>query len=207
MARSKRKAELPPEVEVIGPNEDIGTEVTLSSRPASLIELVDRGQTNLIPTDRLVPFYVQADAVAKRIEDLKKKAKAGIILRREEGEVSGDQNQHRKFEFNTPLGRCELTVQEKRSWRPNPEKLESLLKAKNLWDSAVDLVVSTSGDEFQKFLWKHRKELRGMGLVFTEQVNMEKVDGLCKAKLITEAELESILEKPEPAYALIAKLR
>jgi hypothetical protein len=186
---------------------NVGTEVILASTPRSLIEDVDSGHAGLIPLPRLIPFYVQADRVKKRLEELMKKAKEGILPRRDEGRVSGDRGQHRVFEFDTLMGRCELTVQEKRSWKPNEEKLVELLHRKKLWDAATNLRVTTSGDAFQKFLRAHRKELKDMGVEIVEELDFSKVDGLCQAKLITTEELEAILDKPEPTYALIPRLR
>jgi hypothetical protein len=186
-----------------------GAEVALVSTPKQLIALVEAGEVAVIPTNRLVPLYIVLDAMAKRIAKLLEKIKDkeeksyGLQMRREEGSPTGDKNQHRLFEYP---GLGQLTIQEKRSWRPNPEKLETLLKKKKLWDAAVDLRITTCGDLFQKFLWKNRKQLRDMGVEIVEEVNSDKVDGLCLAQLISPSELEAILDKPDPTYALLPKL-
>jgi len=185
------------------------TGVALVSTPKQLIELVDAGQIANIPTNRLAPLYIVLDALNKRIVKLLEKIKdkdlknSGLIQRRTEGQAAGDRGQHRVFSYP---GLGELTIQEKRSWQPDPQKLQALLKEKKLWDTATNVIVTTSGDAFQKFLRKHRTELEQMGLELEYVVDMEKVDGLCKAKLITEEELESILNKPDPTYALLPRL-
>jgi hypothetical protein len=45
-----------------------------------------------------------------------------------------------------------------------------------------------------------------MGVEIVEEVNSDKVDGLCLAQLISPSELEAILDKPDPTYALLPKL-
>jgi hypothetical protein len=194
-----------PEV-VILDSKEISTEVILTSKPSALVSLIEAGQLDVISTERLVPFYVQADAVKKRIEKLLAKVKLAIVDRRDEGVPTGDKQQHRLFAYDSPLGHCEIQVQEKRSWTPNLEKLTVLLKRKKLWDAATDLRITTSGDAFQKFLRKNSRSLRDMGVEIVEELNHEKVDGLCQAKLITTDELEAILDKPEPTHAVVPKL-
>jgi hypothetical protein len=201
MAKRTAPAQQPPAPSVTD------LELVLESKPQEVLKMVREGKTDLIPTRTLNIFYVQADVIAKQAEDLKKRTRDTVISRRNEGAPAGEKGQHREFAYNTPHGRIELTVQERRSWKPNPEKLVALLHEKKLWDQAINLKVLTSGDGFQKFLRKYRKEINALGIVIEEELDDEKVDGLCKAKLITPEELDAILDKPDPTYALVGKLK
>lgn len=154
----------------------IDTELTLSSDPANLLENVRAGNASLVQTRQLNIFYVKADSIEKAIKDLKDKCKAVIVGRRSEGTPTGEKLQHREFSYQTPQGDIKLTVQERMSWKPDPEKLETLLRKKNLWESAQ-----------------------------TTTLDMNKVGGLIRAQLITPDELAGISGKPEPNYSLIAK--
>jgi hypothetical protein len=185
------------------------TDVELVSTPKTLVALIEAGQIAQIPTNRLAPLYIVLDAMKKRIEKLLEKIKdkneqtAGLQSRRGEGIVCGEKNQHRRFEYP---GIGTLEIQEKKNWQPDPDKLVALLKKKKLWATACNVTVNTSGDAFLKHVKAHRKEFEALGVTFTEELDMEKVNGLCMAKLITEEELEEILDKPDPTYSLVPKL-
>jgi hypothetical protein len=68
-------------------------------------------------------------------------------------------------------------------------------------------VPDPSASIFQSFLHEHRAQLRTLGLILAEEVNKDKVDGLCQAKLITTEEMQDVIQQEDPTYALIAKLR
>lgn len=154
------------------------TELTLLSNPIDLLDTVRNGRAITVPTKQLNIFYVQADAIEKAIKDLKTNCRPVIIGRRKEGTPSGDSLQHREFTYETPQGIVRLTIQERQAWNPNPEKLEALLKRKNLWELAQ-----------------------------TTNIDMEKVQGLCQAGMITPEEMASVSETVQPNYALIAKFK
>jgi hypothetical protein len=186
-------------------NENV--DLILSSSPEQVLQLVREGKAELVPTKQLNIFYVRADAAEKFCKDLKEKSRQIVIERREEGEKSGDKQQHRYFEYGTPQGRVELTVQERRSWTPNPEKLEELLKKKKLWEKVINVTVKGDSPAFITAVKVGRKGFEKIGATVTEEIDVEKVDGLVKAKMISLDELESILDKPDPTYALIGKLK
>lgn len=152
-------------------------ELAVSSTPPDLLDIVRTGNAATLPTKQLNCFYVLADSVEKAIKALKEKCRPVIIARRDEGESVGADNQHREFVYHTMNGDIRLTVQERILQKPDPDKLEALLKSKNLWQSAL-----------------------------TTTLDMDKVDGLSKAGLITAEELVKISDAPKPIYALIAKL-
>lgn len=152
------------------------TELTLLSDPAHLLDTVESGNAERLPTKQLNVFYVQADVIEKAIKALKEKCRPVIVGRRSQGVPTGENLQHREFTYQTPQGRIKLTIQQRITWKPNPEKLEALLKQKNLWEAAQ-----------------------------TTTLDMDKVQGLCQAQLITPDEMTSISDTPEPTYALIAK--
>lgn len=152
-------------------------ELTLSCVPSNILSLIHTGSTGLLPTKALNIFYALADALEKKLKTLKEKCRPAIIARRDEGVSTGAQNQHREFVYQTPHGEVHLTVQERMVAKPDPEKLETLLKAKDLWQFAS-----------------------------TTAVDMEKVDGLCMTGLITTEELASVSDPPRATYALIAKI-
>jgi hypothetical protein len=195
----------PPSLPPITVSEDM--DLALDARPASVLTLVRTGQAVQVPTKQLAIFYVQADVIEKAIKKLKDLSRDSLVARRDEGGATGDKHQHREFRYVTAQGMCQLTVQQRQSWRPNPEKLEALLREKKLWDQVVNLRVVAEGTWFQKFLRQHRAEIAKSGVQILEEMDMEKVDGLCQAKLITSDKLESILDKPEPTWALIPKLK
>lgn len=148
----------------------------LMSNPANLLDIVRRGSACIIPTKPLNVFYVMADSIEKAIKDLKEKCRPVIIGRRNEGEPAGDKGQHRQFCYTTPQGEVTLTVQERITQRPDPEKLETLLKEKSLWEIAQ-----------------------------TTSLDLEKVEGLRLAGMLTAEELASV-STPHTGYALIAHL-
>lgn len=158
------------------PSSTDNTELTLSSDPATLLDQVRAGNASLVQTKQLNIFYVYADSIDKAIKDLKEKCKAIIIGRRSEGTATGDKLQHREFSYQTPQANIKLIIQERTSWTADPEKLEALLRKKNLWESAQ-----------------------------TTTLDMNKVQGLIRAQLITPDELDAISGKPQPTYSLIAK--
>lgn len=151
-------------------------ELTLLSDPPSLLNTVAAGNAIRIPTMALNIFYVYADAIEKLIRELKDKCRGVIIGRRNEGMAVGDKLQHREFTYQTPRGDVKLTVQERIAWKPNPEKLEALLRQKNLWELAQ-----------------------------TTRLDIAKVEALCAAEMITPEEMAAISDEPKPTYALIAK--
>lgn len=152
------------------------TELTLSSDPANLLDNVRNGKASLIQTKSLNIFYVHADSIEKAIRELKEKCRIVIVGRRGEGTATGDRLQHREFNYQTPQGDIKLTVQERMNWKPDFEKLEALLKKKDLWETAQ-----------------------------TTTLDMNKVQGLIQAELITPDEMDAISAKPEPSYSLIAR--
>lgn len=152
------------------------TPLTLLSNPANLLYSVRAGNAIRIPTRSLNIFYAHADAIEKLIRDLKNKCRGVIIGRRNEGVAVGNRLQHREFRYQTPQGEIQLTIQERLAWKPDPEKLEALLRQKNLWEVAQ-----------------------------TTSLDMSKVEGLCQAQMITPEEMAAVSPEPEPTYALIAK--
>jgi hypothetical protein len=151
-------------------------ELMLFSNPADILSIIRSGQSATVPTKPLNLFYVKADLIEKAVKFLKEKSRPTIIDRREEGIRTGDHGQHREFQYQTPDGIAKLTVQKRSGWRPDPEKLEALLKKKNLWQTA-----QATG------------------------IDMAKVEGLCQAGLITAQEMESVAADQQPVYVLIPK--
>jgi hypothetical protein len=182
-------------------------ELVLSSNPAEVMEQVRDGNAELVPTRQLNIFYVLVDVIEKRVKYLKEKARQTIIDRRNEGEPAGDKNQHREFAYNTPQGRVELTIQERNSWRMDVEKMTDFLHQKHLWDTAATITIKGEGPEFRAFVDKYRHKIEFCGASITEELDLDKVDGLCKAKLISLDEFEYLLDKKDPTYALIPKLK
>ena len=178
--------------------------VDLAAGPPTTIELIDSGQASLVPIEQLVPFYVKGDAITKRIKVLLDNARKSLIERRDQAqEKAGDKQQHRVFTFNGD----QLTIQAKGGIVFDMEKLEALLKEKKLYDQATNLSITTSGDKFQKFLRRPvvKKELQAMHITIEAVIDMEKVDGLAKAKLLTVEEIASVTTPKETTYALIPK--
>jgi len=148
----------------------------LFSNPAELLTLIRSGQAATVPTKPLNVFYVKADLIEKAVKFLKEKSRPTIIDRREEGIRTGDHGQHREFTYQMPDGNAKLTIQKRSGWKPDMEKLELLLKKKNLWQTA-----QATG------------------------IDMAKVEGLCQAGLITPQEMESVAAGAEPVWVIIPK--
>jgi hypothetical protein len=182
-------------------------ELVLSSKPFTVLDMVKNGQADLVSTKQLNIFYVRVDAAEKFVKDLKEKSRQIVIDRREEGEKTGDKQQHRHFEYATPQGHVELTVQERRSWAPNEEKLAALLQEKKLWEKASSITIRGDSPAFFQAFKRLRRELEKAGAVISEEIDLERVSGLVKAKLISLEEFESVLDKPDPTYALIGRLK
>lgn len=166
--RTKPTTEPPP-----GDNANL----TLLSDPANLLDIVRRGSTGILPTKQLNIFYAMADSIERAVKGLKDRCRPVIVSRRNEGEPSGSKLQHRTFSYTTPQGDITITVQERLTPKPDTEKLEALLKSKELLEIAQ-----------------------------TTAIDMNKVDGLVQAGLITADEMAGVCDKPEPVYALVAQL-
>lgn len=152
-------------------------ELMLFSNPPNLLISVREGHAASVPTKQLNVFYAMADSIERALKILKDKCRPVIIDRRNEGIVTGEKLQHRQFHYVTPQGNITLTIQERIAQKPDPAKLESLLKAKDLWQIAL----STALD-------------------------MVKVEGLLQAGLLTPEEMAGVSGAPEPVYALIARI-
>lgn len=175
----KTKSPSPPksQTDELKPAPDV-PELALSCAPSGVLTLVRSGHAAALPTKALNVFYVLADSIEKGIRTLKEICKPVIIARRDEGKPNGAKNQHREFAYQIPGGEATLTVQERMPEEPNPEKLEALLKSKDLWDVSQ-----------------------------TTFLDMEKVNGLRQAGLITEEEFTTVCNPSKPTYALIAKFQ
>lgn len=154
----------------------IELDLMVTSTPANLIDIVRSGNAATLRTKDINVFYTLADYWEKNLKALKDGCRPVIISRRDQGEVSGSQSQHRRFAYELPNGDVVLTVQERIIQRPDPEKLEALLRTKNLWEQAL-----------------------------TTTVDPIKVDGMRVAGLITQDEYDSVSESPKAGYALIAR--
>jgi hypothetical protein len=152
------------------------TKLSFYCEPPQLMSQVRDGPTALIATRVLNIFYTYCDLIEKAVRALKAKCRDEIIARRDEGTPTGDRGQHREFTYDIPEGKITLTVQESRTPKFDDEKLEALLKRKNLWNSAITTIVDP-----------------------------EKVRGLILAKLITAEELAGVCSI-DPSYSLIAKV-
>lgn len=152
-------------------------DLALACEPPGLLDTVRKGNATAVPTRQLNLFYVAADTLEKAIKSLKEKCRGTIIGRRQQGVAVGDKLQHREFRYETPQGEVVLQIQERITPRPDPHKLEALLKQKDLWQIAL-----------------------------TTTVDPDKVDGLCQAGLITPEEMASISAPPQPVYVLIARV-
>lgn len=133
MPRKQQTATLaPPDVEIM-------PELHLTCSPIEVANLIRTDHGDILSTKLLVVFYALADAIGKTIEGLKDRCRPLIIARRNEGISSGPENQHREFLYQIPAGGVRLIVQE-RMWQPiDQEKLEALLKAKDLLLAASSL--------------------------------------------------------------------
>lgn len=169
------KTKLDPTPAKIAPSSD-NANLTLLSEPANLLDIVRRGSTGILPTKQLNIFYCMADSIERAVKVLKDRCRPVIIGRRNEGEPTGSKLQHRTFTYKTPQGDITLTVQERLMPKPNPEKLEALLRAKKLLEIAQ-----------------------------TTSIDMNKVDGLVQAGLITAEEMSGVCDEAKPVYALIAQ--
>jgi hypothetical protein len=168
---------MPKRTTAIAPAPILNANLALLASPANLLDLIRADQASLIPTRPLNIFYVKADIISKSIDELKKKARATIIGRRDEGQATGSYAQHREFKYTTPEGEISLTVQRRQSWTPDMQKLELMLKTKGLWNS-----------------------------VQTTRLDLEKVSGLAQAGIITQEEMDAVSTSHEPLYALVARL-
>jgi hypothetical protein len=155
----------------------LNANLALLASPANLLDIIRADHAEMISTRPLNIFYVKADLISKAIEELKKKSRGVIIGRRDEGETAGDQGQHREFRYSTPEGEVTLTIQRRQAWTPDVKRLELLLKTKGLWQS-----------------------------VQTTHLDMDKVQGLAQAGIISEEDMQSISTSREPVFALIARM-
>lgn len=183
-----------------------GTEIVDLKSPGALLQMID---TNVVavPTERLFPFYVAADSAEKQLAKLKKKVRDEMIKsRRDEGEKSGEDNEHRVF----TSGRYQLTIQERKSWPLNQEKATALIRSKKKEDLATSVTVTCTENPytFAKFLQKNRAELKKLGVEFEVEVTADgdKMAALVVAKVFTQKELEACLDKNDPTYALVPKV-
>lgn len=152
-------------------------DLMLLSSPTNLLDLVRQNKAALLPTKQLTIFYVMCDVIEKGIRKLKDTCKTVIVGRRDEGTPAGEKLQHREFHYTTLRGAVSLTVQERITQTPDPEKLEALLKTKCLWELAMTTVL-----------------------------DLDKVDGMRQAGMITPEEFAAVSSEPKPVYALIARL-
>lgn len=152
-------------------------ELGLSCVPAHVLNLIRNDQANMLPTKFLNVMYALLDSIEKTIKTLKEKSRPAIVARRDEGKPTGPQNQHREFVYRIPVGEVHLTVQERIEPQPDLEILETLLKAKDLWQHAS-----------------------------TTAIDMAKVNALLTAGLLTAPELANASNAPKITYALLAKI-
>lgn len=157
-------------------NPTIDVDLTIVSTPPILLDFVRNGNAGTLATRDVNVLYTLADFFEKTLKALKDKCRPVIISRRDEGEVTGSQAQHRQFKYDLPTGNVQLIVQERLIQKPDPEKLEELLRTKNLWEQAL-----------------------------TTTLDPIKVDGMRVAGLITDEEYASVSDSPRPTYALIAR--
>ena len=150
-------------------------ELALTCSPIEVLNLVRADHGGILATKLLAVFYCFADSIGKTIEDLKAKCRPLIIARRNEGTPTGAEQQHREFVYQIPAGEVRLIVQERMVQQIDHEKLESLLKARDLWNAATSL-------------------------------DMEKVNSLYEAGILTAEEFSSVSRAPRATYALIAKI-
>lgn len=167
MARKQQAPTLAPEVDT--------PELALTCSPLEVLNLVRTDHGGILATKLLAVFYAFADSIGKTIEDLKAKCRPLIIARRNEGTPTGAEKQHREFVYQIPAGEVRLIVQERMMQDIDREKLEALLKARDLWNSATSL-------------------------------DMEKVNSLYDAGILTAEEFSSVSHTPRATYALIAKI-
>lgn len=114
-------------------------ELVLTCSPVEVLNIIRTDNGAILSTKLLAIFYALADAIEKTIEGLKNKCRPLIISRRNEGTPIGAENQHREFLYQIPAGEVRLTVQERMSQQIDQEKLEALLKAKGLLQSASSI--------------------------------------------------------------------
>lgn len=158
----------------------------------------------LVPTEKLIPFYVHGDVISKRLKDLAGKVRAAILDRLSEGQVHGKEGKSRKF----VIGGCEVVAEYRQSVPIIHEKAEELLRKKKLWGDAINLEIEGGGAELQKFLRKHRTALKEAGVVLREVMDEDKVKAMAEAGFITPDELKSILDlEHPPTYALKPKFK
>lgn len=157
-------------------NEAEYPDLIVSTKPTNLLKIVRTGNAATLETQDINIFYVLADFFEKRFKALKEQCRTVIIARREEGKPTGEQQQHREFFYQLPTGSAHLTIQERIILKPNPQKLEALLRSKNLYESAL-----------------------------TSTIDPDKVNAMYNAGLITPEEFTSISDAPKPSYALIAR--
>jgi hypothetical protein len=153
----------------------------------------------------LAPLYSSIhtlhDRLGKFMEVLKKEFK----LRRQSWALAGDQNQHRMLLVPTDAGPVEIECQTREKLTLNQARAEALLKEKNAYQDACDLVIETGGEELQKFLKKHYREVSKMGLTLREVLNEDKIAALVERGVLTAAEFRSLLDTGDPTYAILLK--
>jgi hypothetical protein len=169
-----------------------------------LIRLIEDPKAILkVDTPKLAQFFVLADKVVKRIVELNGLVRAELLEhRREQGDICGDQNQHRRF---IVPGVGTLTIETRLGFALIPDKAEALLRSKGLYDNSVDVSVVGDTRAFYRIIRGMRKELKAAGIDLQESLSYDKLDALCKLGLITPAELTSVLQEKAPQYAVKAK--
>jgi hypothetical protein len=174
-----------------------GEVVQLTDSTQSLAKQIEQ-DVALVPTPKLVPFYLTAKRVTERIVALQKKVKEELLKpdRLKEAAIWGIENQHKEYR----IGEYSLKVQETKRWPLNIERAKKFVNEKNLGDDVNDLVIESGGPELQQFLRKHRKEVAQMGLRIREELNPDKLAALVTLKKITTDEFEQLLDKKEPTY-------
>lgn len=170
--------------------------------------VITRIRTNItkVKLPELLKVFVQGDAVVKQVSAVKELVRVELIARRDLGAPCGKGNRSRVLSLDPADPKATaVTIQARNKDSMNHPKIMELLRTKDMLEDGTDFVITSTAnsDSFQKFLKKHRADLKEFGLVAEHVVNETKVQALVTLKRISDEELLTCIDVKPFEYAVV----